>query len=395
MTQPQCSGKVSCPSPAEQVGFPNMEPMSGQFTAGPGSERHILEQCMLQLRRHLPPSWTSSESSAPHASDLMDAGAIIGSPSGETTQLIIHTRRALAGRDVGLVAGQFEGLLHRWPKAVPVVATSYLSPTVRDRLRTMGLSHVDTTGNIWLVASRPGLFILTQGANSDPWRRPGRPRGTLKGVPAAKVVRALLDFSQPWAIRDLITHSGASVGATYRVIDYLEREGLIDRSGKSAITVPSWRALLEAWAHDYDFFRAGHVSTYLAPRGLPWLMHRVAESDGVRYAVTGSLAVPPDARYASPRAAMIYVESAAAAREAWDLRPAESGQNVLLCESPGSAAFHRARPTNDPYVDPAGDVVLARPAQVAVDLMAAPGRGPEEAQALLDWMERNEPAWRE
>ena len=371
-----------------------MEPMPGQFTAGPGTERHILEQCMLQLRRHLPPSWTSSDSSAPNTSGLMDAEAKISSPSGETAQLVIHTRRTLAGRDVGLVAGQFEGLLHRRPRAVLVVATSYLSPTVRDRLRTMALSHMDTTGNIWIVASQPGLFILTHGATSDPWRGPGRPRGTLKGLPAAKVVRALLDFSQPWTIRELIELSGASVGATYRVIDYLEREGLITRRDKSSITVPSWRALLEAWAHDYDFFRAGHVSTYLAPRGLPWLMHRIAASEGVDYTVTGSLAVPSGARYASPRAAMIYVESAAAAREAWDLRPAESGQNVLLCEAAGSAALDRATPTNDPYIDPEGHVVLARPAQVAVDLMAAPGRGPEEAQALLAWMERNEPAWR-
>lgn len=372
-----------------------MEVLPRQHTTGPGSERQILEQCLEHLRRHLPPLWVVREATEPSTANLVDAGVTLRSPGGETLHLIMHTRRTLVGRDLGLVAGSFEGVQHRWPRAVPVVAASYLSPTVRDRLRAMSLSHVDTTGNLWLAASEPGVFILTQGATSDPWRGPGRPRGTLKGAPAARVVRALLDFSQPWKIRDLIEHSGASVGATYRVIEHLEREGLVARTDTSVITVPSWRALLEAWAHDYDFFRAGHVSTYLAPRGLPWLMHRLAEGDGIRYAVTGSLAVPPDAKYASPRAAMIYVESASAAREAWDLRPTETGQNVLLCEAVGAAALQRARATNDPDLDAAGHVFLARPAQVAVDLMTAPGRGPEEAQALLDWMERNERAWRD
>lgn len=32
--------------------------------------------------------------------------------------------------------------------------------------------------------------------------------------------------------------------------------------------------------------------------------------------------------------------------------------------------------------------------RTAVDLLSGPGRGPAEAQALLDWMERNESAWR-
>lgn len=372
-----------------------MELSPGQYTSGPGSERQILEQCLEHLRRHLPPLWEVRGAGEPLGAGLVDATVMISSPSGGTLRLIFQTRRALAGRDLEIVTANFEGPRHRWPHAVPVVAAGYLSPAVRDRLRAMSLSHVDATGNLWLAASQPGLFVLTQGATSDPWRGPGRPRGTLKGTPAARVVRALLDFSQPWKIRDLIERSGASVGATYRVVEHLEREGLVARTETSVIVVPEWRALLEAWAHDYDFFRAGHVATYLAPRGLPWLLHRIAETDGVRYAVTGTFAVPPGARHASPRVAMIYVENAAAARDAWDLRSTESGQNTLLCEAPGTAALQRARLTNDPDLDPAGDVRLARPAQVAVDLLSAPGRGPEEARALLDWMERNESAWRD
>lgn len=39
-------------------------------------------------------------------------------------------------------------------------------------------------------------------------------------------------------------------------------------------------------------------------------------------------------------------------------------------------------------------VVYAAPSQTAVDLLTAPGRGPSEAGAVLDWMESNESEWR-
>lgn len=359
--------------------------------AAPASERQVLEQCIEQICRCLPPRWTVSDDDG----RASDARVTLRSPDGDGLTLVFEARRSVDGRDVPLLAGKFEAPNHRSSDTIPVVAARYLPSTVRDRLRAAGLSYVDATGNIWLVGARPGLFILTTGADSDPWRGPGRPRGTLKGEPAAKVVRTLLDLPGPWTARQLIEGSRASVGATYRVLEYLDREGLIDRSDPSAITVPSWRALLEAWARDYSFFRAGAVSTYLAPRGLPWLLGRIGAGSGVEYAITGSLAVPTNARYAPSRAAMIYVDNAAAAQQTWDLRPTQSGQNVLLCEAPGSAALLRAKLTEDPDLDPDRPLALARPAQVAVDLMGAPGRGPEEAVALLEWMERNEPAWRD
>ena len=46
-----------------------------------------------------------------------------------------------------------------------------------------------------------------------------------KGSPAANVVRALLDFTGPWTVRDLVDKATSSTGATYRVVQYLEREG--------------------------------------------------------------------------------------------------------------------------------------------------------------------------
>lgn len=39
-------------------------------------------------------------------------------------------------------------------------------------------------------------------------------------------------------------------------------------------------------------------------------------------------------------------------------------------------------------------VTFAALSQIAADLLTSPGRGPAEADELLDWMAKNEAAWR-
>lgn len=83
---------------------------------------------------------------------------------------------------------------------------------------------------------------------------------------------------------------------------------------------------------------------------------------------------------------MIYVDDLDDAAEKIELRAADTGANVLLASSEYEVVFERSTV--------ADGVVYAAPSQTAVDLLTAPGRGPSEAGALLDWMESNEPAWR-
>jgi len=41
-----------------------------------------------------------------------------------------------------------------------------------------------------------------------------------------------------------------------------------------------------------------------------------------------------------------------------------------------------------------GGLRCAALSQVAADLLTSPGRGPSEAEALLEWMQANESEWR-
>lgn len=355
----------------------------------PASEFALLASVVAVLRERLPSGWTIEVTTQPQgARDVPDAAIELSDPEGRKATLLLEERRIVEGRDVQSIREQLTRIAQMVPNGHGVVAARYLSEPVRDRIRAAGLSYVDATGNVRVEISSPGLFMSDRGADNDPWRGKGRPRGTLKGEPAAKVVRALVDLPGLWNIRALVDAAEASTGATYRVIEFLESEGLAVRDSKGRVSLTNWVDVLRRWSRDYEFGRTNPVTRWIAPRGLGHLMGVIgADESDTRYSVTGSIAAKRWAPYAPARLAMIYVDSAEAAAEAWDLRRADAGANVLLAEAKFDVVFARTQR------DDAG-VVLAAPSQVAVDLMTGPGRNPSESEELLEWMGRNEQSWR-
>lgn len=267
-----------------------------------------------------------------------------------------------------------------------VVVARYLSDPVQERLEQAGISYVDATGNMLVRLTSPALYVRARGETVDPWRGPGRPPGALKGDPAARVVRTLLDIAEPRPARRLALDSGASTGSVYRVLGLLEAEELVRRDEKSRVVVDDWVALARRWSQDYGF-SSNSITRWLAPRGLPSLMERIAASEGPAYAVTGSEAGSTWAQVAAVRNAMVYTPSPEDAAAAWGLYPVETGVNVLLAEPSCPVVLEGAAARDD-------GLVLAAPSQVAVDLMTGPGRAPAEAEALISWMVSHEPTWR-
>ncbi|MEV8513988.1 hypothetical protein [Dactylosporangium sp. NPDC051484] len=308
-------------------------------------------------------------------------------PDGDKAVFVVEAKRAVVTRDLPGILEQLRSYAaSSGERPVPLLVARYIGSSARAWLEDRGVSYVDATGNMHVVLAGPALFLRDRGADQDPWRGPGRPRGTLQGAPAALVVRTLADFAPPMTVPELVRRSGASTGATYRVVEFLEQEAFIDRDPRGPITNVAWRRLLERWSQDYGFQRSNLVGAYLYPRGLPALLDRLQESSQLPYVVTGSLAAHRLAPYAPARLAMIYVDVAEQAAEQLKLRPVDSGANVLLAAGGYPAVFARA-------VDDDG-VRYAAPTQTAVDLLTGPGRSPAEAQALLDWMEKHEPEWR-
>ena len=352
----------------------------------PETEAEIVRRGIGMLGERLPVGWSTRLS--PVVDAPVDAVVEVSSADGQSATLLVEAKRVVDGRDVGPIRERLEALVQRFPRGQGVVMASYLSPSVRERLADVGLAYVDATGNMRLAIGSPGLFLSDRGADRDPWRGPGRPRGTLKGAPAAKVVRAVADFAGSWRIRALVRVSEASTGSTYRVVEFLEREGMATRDASGLVMVPDWAQVLRRWSEDYGVVRNSRITRRIAPRGLLDLMTRIGSTDPpCRYAVTGTLAAAEWAAHAPARLGMIYVADAERAADAWGLRPADAGANVILAEPAIDVVFQRTLTNRE------GGIVAA-PTQVVVDLMTGPGRNPSEAEELLQWMKENERSWR-
>ncbi len=352
-------------------------------------EVDVLRRTVSVLQERLPPGWTATAAyDVPDENRRrVDAVVELAAPDRSRVRLVAEFKRAVVRRDLLPVLEQLETARASVPPpTIPVLVSRYLSVSVRGWLDENDVSYVDATGNLRLVSGAPAIYLRDRGADRDPWRGPGRPRGTLRGEPAARVVRALADFYPPMPVTALVRRSGASTGATYRVLDFLEQEALVTRGTRGVVEQVPWRRLLERWSEDYGFQQDNAVSRFMQPRGLPALLTGLAATSELKYAVTGSLAAERWAAYAAPRLATIYVDDVAVAGELLGLREVDSGANVLLAAPDSKVVFDRAREIDG--------VLYAAPSQVAVDLLTGPGRNPAEGKALLDWMEINERAWR-
>lgn len=354
----------------------------------PEREADILRAAIDLLRERLPASWSLNADVEPARDRRVDALLTLRAPDGAETRIAIEAKRLFDSRDVPYALEQLERYAAKLDGAeiARVLVARYLAPSTRERIAEAGAGYIDLTGNLLLTYERPALLVRDRGADKDPWRGPGRPRGSLKGPPAASVVRALIDFAPPFGVPELATKSGASTGATYRVVDFLEGQALLEREPRGPITTVKWRDLLKRWSRDYGFAQSNRVETFLEPRGLPALFDRLAGSPDFEYVLTGSVAAERYAPYAPARLATLYVRDLAQAASALGLRETSTGANIALAVSEYDVVFERAKIL--------GGLRVAAPSQVAVDLLTGPGRNPSEAEAILDWMEADEQSWR-
>ncbi|MBI1787059.1 MAG: hypothetical protein HYR60_05830 [Acidobacteria bacterium] len=260
----------------------------------------------------------------------------------------------------------------------------FLSPKVQERLRTLGFEYADLTGNIRLRLSKPGLYVETYGAGTNP-EPTVRDRRSLKGAKAGRLVRALCDFRPPLGLRELAKRAVVDAGYASRIVDLLDREALVARKPRGQINGIDWLGLLRRWSQEYSPFQRGRPRWYLAARGLAQLADKL-RTLSARYAVSGSWAATQFAPVAPPRLFLCYADDIANVAQALDLRPAEAGSNVALVTPFDPVVYERTSQQKG--------TTVAAPSQIAADLLTSPGRGPNEAEALMEWMRENEHAWR-
>lgn len=269
----------------------------------------------------------------------------------------------------------------------PMLVARYLSSQQQRALQERGIAYADATGNLYLASSDPLILLSDRGASTDPWRGPGRPTTSLKGLPAAKLVRALADFIPPYSVADLADLASASLGAAYRLVDYLAREGLLTRAERGPITEVDWSELLRRWSQEARYLDTSTTRGFLEPRGIDSLVEKLGKrTSSPRYAASGSLAAQPYAPYAEARLGLIYTEDPMTLASDLGLRPVETGANVILVAPRSPVVFERTGSWRD--------ITIVAPSQAVADLLGGPGRNPTEGDYLLNWMKENPDVWR-
>ena len=362
------------------------------------SETRLMATAVKEIGERLPSRWSlldrereAAVSSPQESTRNFDAIWELRDPDGHSSDIIVEVKaNPVEPRLVRSVASQLKALsrsMYEQAEATPayMVVSTYLSPLTRERLAEAGIGYADSTGNIRFTIDRPAVYIETQGADRNPFREE-RPLRSLKGGRTARVVRGLLDYRTPFGTRELAGETASSAAMISRVSSLLEPDEIVTKeSPRGRIVSVDWEALARRWAMDYDFASSNTLTTWLEPRGTKALFARL-NGAGIRYAVTGSFAAYRLAPIAEPRLAALYVEDPETAALPLGLRPAETGGNVLLARPFDPVVFERAE-----YND---GIAYARVTQVLLDLMTGPGRGPAEAEALLEWMRDNEDRWK-
>ena len=352
----------------------------------PPTEMQVERQVEQLLAERMPSGWSlqARRTEALAGRYRVDLLAEIVSPAGEGAVLAVEIKRTLEPRDVFQAVEQISVITaDAPPRTVPVVAAAYLSPRTRALLRDRGVGYADTTGNVRIEVSTPGLFIATDGADHDPWPRDHKLR-SLRGRGAARAMRAIIDTSPPCGVRELAQTTGASAATLSRVLDLLEREAIVSRA-RGAVSTVDWPGAIRRWAEDYDQTDSNTPTTVLEPRGLAALEKKLGATT-IPHAATGALAAQRFDPIAPARLAAIYVTDAVRAVDRLDLRETEAGANVVLLEPFDPVVFDRT-------VERDGLRCVA-PSQLAVDLLTGPGREPSQGEQLLKWMEKNEGVWR-
>jgi hypothetical protein len=342
------------------------------------------------LTQRLPEDWTIQPTGEQgirlrYGPDLI---VDVTAPDGAHTRLIVEAKRKLDAPQARAAADELDRTLRELADdgvtACGVVVAPYISAANRDRLADRGLGFVDATGNVRLACDRPAIFIQSAGSDRNPWPRPSELQ-SLKGRAAGRAVRALVDFVPPYGIRQLAKRAQVSAPTLSRVVDLLDREGLVERTSRGPVQALDWEGAIRRWVLDYGVSDTNSVAMYLAPRGPEDVANKLREYEG-QYAITGSMALPREVSIAPVRLAMIYTLAAPALGPYLGLRPTDGGANVLLIEPFDDVVFART--------DRRHDLVTAACSQLAADLLTGPGRAPSEGDELITWMKAHEDAWR-
>jgi hypothetical protein len=272
-----------------------------------------------------------------------------------------------------------------------LVMSPWISSKTQELLRHYGIGYLDLTGNTWIRADRPAIFIYTEGQARAP-RNTAKPASaaTLSGSKAERLVRILADVAPPYRASDLAEAAGLSLPYVSRLLRTLEDQMLIQRDGRTIHAV-DWQGILRARAEHSHLLNLNSYAGYLAPNGPGQLLSQLHDAfiSKHRIALTGSYAAREVAPLSIGGQLMLYIRpdhDPEALADTLGLLPVPHGADVLFLHAHDPVVFQRLR-----HFGGLPHVALS---QLVLDCLTGPGRLPADGEAVLARMADREEQWR-
>ena len=261
-----------------------------------------------------------------------------------------------------------------------------IAPALSDLLvrhcRNHGVNCADLNGRLSIRAE--GLVIDRQpekGRQYSPHLRAPDPFQ----AKSSRLVRALLTHrGQRWTQSELIEQTGLSPGLISRLVQRLEREGILSKTGGrrgQSIELAQFDALLDQWARKDNWRGRTTIQQYsLVTSDLEEIALRLVRAfAGGELAFTQWFSANFRQPYTTPPVVSAYVShwpDVPTEKEIRARRVVDGGALWLIV--PQDAGVFRE-------TQKVGEYVLVCDVQIYLDLLQVGLRGPDQAQALREW----------
>jgi hypothetical protein len=337
----------------------------------PQAIRKLLANAGVTIEARLPPGWQSSVEAR-----TTDGGVVrFTAPDGRKADVRALVRKRLDPRSAKALERTEEPT---------IIVTDWLSPRARTILAEAGLSYADTTGNVLVMVSDPGLSITAQGAARDPAPR-RRSMSNLRGPRAWALERTLAEVLPPYGLSELSETLGIDAGYVSRLLAGLADELIIERQPRQPVEAVNWEAMIGQITRAYSLLDDNETTSWIAPAGPEQFLRDLSSSKLKRWAITGSFASSRLVSVAAPEIAIVYTDDPERLADTVRLRPARTGGNVVTALPYDPIVYERTWEQDD--------LVFTSVAQIAIDCLTGFGRMPAEGDALLAWMRRRTPRW--
>ena len=356
------------------------------------TERSLVDQ-LLETLRALPDvndaQVVRKALAAERASHARIDAVIDLSIAGKSLELMIEANKSLYPRDARnafWVWTMKSALAHpaedaQGPERVPMLIATSISPGAKEFLRHEGVGYFDSGGSLFVPAKGAYLYI-----DKPPPKALAKAIRNLYSGRRAQVLYALLNQHDAWvSVKALCEQAHVSPATASQVLTELERFDWLESEGQGPTKKRRLRepaTLLDAWSQQIVVARTPPMRRFFVPtvRGdaLADRVGQVLGYKGVEYALTHETAAQRYAPFLSSVSQVRYrLIPGPAADEALTIlgaRAVTEGANLSLIDvtSTGEMLFR----------EKVGEIWLASPLQVYLDLLRGEGRAKDLAAHL-------------